>query len=59
LEQVRSSPLYHLGNAHRGIDPFVIVQCTHRDKKIFELDQFQPRPAWRAFIALLPENSRY
>lgn len=60
LDEVRMSPRYQWDNSRRGEEPFVILQCTHRGEGAFELDgKSHLVPPGHAFIALLPENSRY
>lgn len=56
----RNSSRYSWDNSHRGTDPFVIIQCTHRGEGVFELHGTIHRvPPRHAFIALVPEPSRY
>jgi AraC-like DNA-binding protein len=60
LDERRSTPRYHWDNRQRGSDPFVIVQCTEAGEGVFELEGQPHRvPQGQAFIALLPEDSRY
>jgi AraC-like DNA-binding protein len=59
-EETRTSPRYRWDNARRGSDPFVIVQWTRSGEGIFELGGRAHRVApGQAFIALIPDNSRY
>ena len=58
--ETRSSSRYFWDNSHRGADPFVILQYTHKGEGVFELHGTLHRvPPGSAFIALLPEPSRY
>ena len=59
-EETRISPRYVWNNAARGNDPFVILQYTLQGEGRFEMDGTVHRvPAGCAFIALVPEKSRY
>ena len=56
----RTSVRYQWDNQQRGSDLFVIVQYTQQGEGVFELEgKCHPVPAGYAFIAILPENSRY
>jgi AraC-like DNA-binding protein len=58
--EVRNSPRYLWDNQRRGPDVFVIMQLTLRGEGVFELEGRPQRvPPGHAFIALLPEASRY
>ena len=60
VREVRDSPRYLWDNRRRGTDPFVIMQLTRRGEGVFEIEGRAYRvPPGNAFIALLPEDSRY
>jgi AraC-like DNA-binding protein len=60
FRESRASSRYHWDNSHRGTDPFVILQYTHTGEGVFELhDESHRVPTGKAFIALVPEPSRY
>lgn len=58
--EIRRSPRYHWNNVGRGDDRFVIVQWTHNGVGNFHYqDRTHTVGPGEAFIALLPEESRY
>jgi AraC-like DNA-binding protein len=60
VREVRDSPRYRWDNRRRGPDAFVIMQLTRRGEGVFELEGRARRvPPGHAFMALLPESSRY
>jgi AraC-like DNA-binding protein len=60
LREVQASPRYHFNNAGRGDDPFVILQYTEKGEGRMEFEGVvRPVPRHHAFVALVPERSRY
>jgi AraC-like DNA-binding protein len=60
LRQVEASPRYHWNNAERGDDPFVILQYTEKGEGRMEFEGVtRAVPQHHAFVALVPERSRY
>jgi AraC-like DNA-binding protein len=60
LGETHQSPRYRWDNRKRGTRPFVIVQQTERGAGVFEFEgRAYAVPAGHAFIALVPEDSRY
>jgi AraC-like DNA-binding protein len=60
LREKRSSPRYDWDNSQRGNDPFVMVQFTEEGEGRFEFEgKIRPVPKHHAFVALVPERSRY
>ena len=60
LREKRSSARYDWDNSQRGDDPFVMVQFTEAGEGRFEFEgEIQAVPKDHAFVALVPERSRY
>ena len=60
LRETHSSPRYHWDNAQRGDGPFVMLQYTKKGEGRFEFEGLiRPVPPGHAFVAVVPEKSRY